>query len=229
MRVVVALGGNALLRRGEPLTAENQRANARAACEALAPVALEHELVDLARQRPAGRAARAAGLRLHGGRDLPARRPRRADRGDDRLPHPAGARERAAVREAPRDAPDDDRGRPRRPGVRRTRRSRSARSTTRTRPTRSPARRAGRSSPTATASAASSPRRCRSGSSSIEPIESLLEHGCVVICAGGGGIPTMYTDEPAPAGRRLVGVEAVIDKDLASALLAIDLARRRAR
>src|SRR5580765_1978471 len=45
MRVVVALGGNALLRRGEPLTAENQRVNARRACEALAPVALEHELV----------------------------------------------------------------------------------------------------------------------------------------------------------------------------------------
>ena len=45
MRIVVALGGNALLRRGEPLTAENQRANARAACKALAPVALEHDLV----------------------------------------------------------------------------------------------------------------------------------------------------------------------------------------
>ena len=45
MRVVVALGGNALLRRGEPLTAENQRANVRIACEALAPVALAHELV----------------------------------------------------------------------------------------------------------------------------------------------------------------------------------------
>src|SRR4051795_10682003 len=45
VRVVVALGGNALLRRGEPLTAENQRMNARAACRALAPVALEHELV----------------------------------------------------------------------------------------------------------------------------------------------------------------------------------------
>src|SRR6185295_15853880 len=45
MRVVVALGGTALLRRGEPLTAENQRANARVACEALAPLALEHELV----------------------------------------------------------------------------------------------------------------------------------------------------------------------------------------
>src|ERR1700745_1040861 len=45
MRVVVALGGNALLRRGQKLTAENQRENARAACKALAPVALEHELV----------------------------------------------------------------------------------------------------------------------------------------------------------------------------------------
>ena len=45
MRVVVALGGNALLRRGQPLTAENQRANARIACKALAPLALEHELV----------------------------------------------------------------------------------------------------------------------------------------------------------------------------------------
>src|SRR5690348_3323845 len=45
MRVVVALGGNALLQRGQPLTAANQRANARAACRALAPVALEHQLV----------------------------------------------------------------------------------------------------------------------------------------------------------------------------------------
>jgi len=43
VRVVVALGGNALLRRGEPLTAENQRANARVACGALAT--LEHQLV----------------------------------------------------------------------------------------------------------------------------------------------------------------------------------------
>jgi carbamate kinase len=57
----------------------------------------------------------------------------------------------------------------------------------------------------------------------IEPVEWLLEHGSVVICAGGGGIPVMYTDDPVPAGRQLVGVEAVIDKDLASALLARDL------
>ena len=57
----------------------------------------------------------------------------------------------------------------------------------------------------------------------IDVIRTLLEHGVIVICAGGGGIPTAYTDEPAPAGRRLEGVEAVIDKDLASALLAIEL------
>ena len=45
MRIVVALGGNALLRRGEPLTAENQRRNVRVACKALAPLAKKHQLV----------------------------------------------------------------------------------------------------------------------------------------------------------------------------------------
>ena len=45
MRVVVALGGNALLRRGEALTAENQRRNVSVACKALAPLAKEHQLV----------------------------------------------------------------------------------------------------------------------------------------------------------------------------------------
>jgi carbamate kinase len=51
----------------------------------------------------------------------------------------------------------------------------------------------------------------------IRPIRWLLEHGTVVICAGGGGIPTMY--EPG-ANRKLVGVEAVVDKDACSELLA---------
>ena len=51
----------------------------------------------------------------------------------------------------------------------------------------------------------------------IRPIRWLLEKNVVVICAGGGGIPTMY--DPDAAGT-LVGVEAVIDKDLASELLA---------
>ena len=45
MRIVIALGGNALLRRGEPMTADNQRRNIRTAAEALAPIACEHELV----------------------------------------------------------------------------------------------------------------------------------------------------------------------------------------
>jgi carbamate kinase len=48
-------------------------------------------------------------------------------------------------------------------------------------------------------------------------IRHLLRAGVVVICAGGGGIPVAREE----AGYR--GVEAVIDKDLASALLAIEL------
>jgi carbamate kinase len=45
MRVVVALGGNALLRRGQALTDENQSQNVALAADELTPVALEHELV----------------------------------------------------------------------------------------------------------------------------------------------------------------------------------------
>jgi carbamate kinase len=45
VRVVVALGGNALLRRGESLDQRTQRRNAAAAAAALAPVAAQHELV----------------------------------------------------------------------------------------------------------------------------------------------------------------------------------------
>jgi carbamate kinase len=51
----------------------------------------------------------------------------------------------------------------------------------------------------------------------IRPVRWLLEHGTVIICAGGGGIPTAYA---AGRERTLGGVEAVIDKDLASELLA---------
>jgi carbamate kinase len=54
----------------------------------------------------------------------------------------------------------------------------------------------------------------------MRPIRWLLDCGTVVICAGGGGVPTMY--EPGKA-RVLAGVEAVIDKDLASELLAREL------
>ena len=56
------------------------------------------------------------------------------------------------------------------------------------------------------------------------PIKWLLEKNTIVIAAGGGGIPTMYL---AGADRKLVGVECVIDKDLASELLARDLGADR--
>lgn len=45
MRVVVALGGNALLKRGESMTAEVQRANVRTAAIALADLARDHDIV----------------------------------------------------------------------------------------------------------------------------------------------------------------------------------------
>jgi len=49
-------------------------------------------------------------------------------------------------------------------------------------------------------------------------IEALVEDGVLVIAGGGGGVPVVHTE----AGG-LQGVAAVVDKDLASALLAIDL------
>jgi carbamate kinase len=52
----------------------------------------------------------------------------------------------------------------------------------------------------------------------IRPIQWLLDNGVIVICAGGGGIPTMYRDDGT-----LEGADVVVDKDRASALLATQL------
>jgi carbamate kinase len=52
----------------------------------------------------------------------------------------------------------------------------------------------------------------------LDVIRMLVDNGVVVICAGGGGIPTAYDRD-----NKLYGVEAVIDKDLASSLLSRDL------
>ena len=222
MRVVVALGGNALLRRGEPLTAENQRANARTAYEALAPVALDHELVIshgngpqvglLALQGAAYTDVAAYPLDLLGaqtegmigyliqqelGNVLPFEK------------HLATLLTQIEV-----DPDDPAFGNPTKP-----------------------------IGPVYTAAEAEVLAKGKGwtfkldGDSmrrvvpspvpkrifGLQTIEVLLRDGAVVICAGGGGIPVMYTDEAVPAGRRLVGIEAVIDKDLASALLAADL------
>jgi len=45
MLIVAALGGNALLRRGEPMSADLMQANVRIAAAALAPIARQHQLI----------------------------------------------------------------------------------------------------------------------------------------------------------------------------------------
>ena len=52
----------------------------------------------------------------------------------------------------------------------------------------------------------------------LEPIRLLVEAGVCVICAGGGGIPVIRTKTG-----QMEGVEAVIDKDRTSSLLAVAL------
>jgi len=52
----------------------------------------------------------------------------------------------------------------------------------------------------------------------LEPIRLLVEAGVCVICAGGGGIPVIRN-----ATRQMEGVEAVIDKDRTAGLLAAAL------
>lgn len=55
----------------------------------------------------------------------------------------------------------------------------------------------------------------------LDVIRRLAESGCVVIACGGGGIPVVRR------GDRLTGIDAVIDKDRASALLAHELGAER--
>ena len=222
MRVVVALGGNALLRRGEPLTAENQRANARVACKALAPVALEHELVIshgngpqvglLALQGSAYTEVDPYPLDLLGaqtegmigyliqqelGNELPL---------EKRL-----ASLLTLIEVDRRDPAFADPTKPIGPIYDEEQSARLAEE------------KGWLFKPDGDSFRRVVPSPLPQRIFGVEPVEWLLAHDCVVICAGGGGIPVMYTDESVPAGRRLVGVEAVIDKDLASALLAQDL------
>jgi carbamate kinase len=222
MRVVAALGGNALLRRGQALTAENQRENARAACKALAEVARDHELVIshgngpqvglLALQGSAYTAvdtypldvldAQTEGMigyiiQQELGNELPFER------------HLATLLTMIEV-----DADDPAFAEPTKPIGPLYDADEAARLE---------AEKGWTFKPDGDSLRRVVPSPLPKRIFEIEAIKRLLDSGCVVICAGGGGIPTRYTDEPVPAGRRLVGVEAVIDKDLASALLAIDV------
>jgi len=219
MRIVIALGGNALLKRGEPMTAEHQRANVRVGAQALARVAREHELVIshgngpqvglLALQGEAYKDVESYPLDILGaetqgmigylieqevGNLLPEERPL------------------ATVLTMVEVDPDD-------PAF--------------TDPTKfvGPVYDEAQASALAADKGWSvkpdgvywrrvvpSPRPKRIFE--IRPMRWLLEQGAVVICAGGGGIPTMYARDRE---RYLMGVEAVIDKDLASSLLAREL------
>jgi carbamate kinase len=222
MRVVVALGGNALLRRGEPLTAENQRANARVACKALAPVALEHELVI-----SHGNGPQVGLLALQGSSytevdpyplDLLGAQTEgmigyliQQELGNELPQEKRLASLLTLIEVDPNDPAFEDPTKPIGPIYDKEESERLAKDKGWVFKPDGDSFRRVVPSPL--------PRRIFG----IEPVQWLLEHNSVVICAGGGGIPVMYTDEPVPAGRQLVGVEAVIDKDLASALLAKDI------
>jgi carbamate kinase len=222
LRVVAALGGNALLRRGQSLTAENQRENARVACKALAPVALEHELVIshgngpqvglLALQGSAYTEVEPYPLDLLGAQTEGMIGYLIQQELGNELPFEKRLASLLTLIEVDRDDPAfQDPTKPIGPIYSEQEAQRlAAEKGWVFKPDGDSFRRV---------VASPLPRRIFG----IEPVEWLLEHGVLVICAGGGGIPVMYTDAPAPAGRRLVGAEAVIDKDLASALLAKDL------
>ena len=222
MRVVVALGGNALLRRGQELSAENQRENARVACRSLAPLALEHELV-----LSHGNGPQVGLLALQGAAYAPVETYPldvldaqtegmigyivQQELGNE-LPFDVRFATLLTMIEVDRDDPAFDN--PTKP-IGPMYDEAEAR--------RLEAEKGWVFKPDGDAFRRVVPSPLPKRIFGVDMIEALLERHCVVICAGGGGIPTMYTDEPVPAGRRLVGVEAVIDKDLASALLAIDL------
>jgi carbamate kinase len=218
---VIALGGNALLRRGQPMTAENQRANIRSAAESIAEVAPGNEIVIAHGNGPqvgllALQAAAYHDL-AHGVASYPL----------DLL----GAQTEAMIgyvieQELGNLLPADqslatiltmievDRNDPA-----------FANPTKPIGPVydRETAERLKAASGWAIAPDGDKFRRVVASPKpkrifEIRSIRSLVEQGTIVICAGGGGIPTMY-DETG----MLHGVEAVIDKDLASALLAEQL------
>jgi carbamate kinase len=222
MRVVVALGGNALLQRGQPLTAENQRANARVACEALAPLALEHELV-LAH----GNGPQVGLLALQGAayKDVEVYPLDVLDAQTEgligyileqelgnALPFEKHIATLLTMIEVDRNDPAF--GNPTKPiGPMYAKEEADDLA----------AQKGWTFKPDADGFRRVVPSPLPKRIFGIPAIQTLLERGWIVICSGGGGIPTRYTDEPAVPGRRLEGVEAVIDKDLASALLAADL------
>jgi carbamate kinase len=218
MRVVIALGGNALLRRGQPMTERNQRENVRVDCQALAPIAREHAIVLthgngpqvglLALQAAAYDRAGAYPLDVLGAETEGMIGYLIMQELGNALP--AGQQFVTMLTQVEVDPGDPAFRAPTKfigPIYPREEAERLARERGWVMALDGEAWRRVVPSPL--------PKRIFE----IQPITWLVERGAIVICAGGGGIPTTYR----PGTRTLVGVEAVIDKDRAGALLARSL------
>lgn len=217
MRIVIALGGNALLQRGQPMTAENQRANIRLAAERIADVAQGNEIVIahgngpqvglLALQAAAYHDVAPYPLDILGAQtEAMIGYVIEQELGNLLPPEQQLATVLTMIEVDPDDPAFEHPTKPIGPLY-----------------DRETAQRLQAASGWAIAADGNKFRRVVASPKpkrifEIRPIRSLVEHGTIVICAGGGGIPTMY-DEVG----QLRGVEAVIDKDLAAALLAEQL------
>ncbi len=216
MRVVAALGGNALLRRGEPTDADTQRRNVARAVAALASVAREHELVVTHGNGPqvgllALQAEAYSGVRPYPldvlGAESEGMIGYLLDQGlVGELPD---RRVATLLTQVIVDSTDPAFQHPAKPigpvyGHEEAERLAAERGFSIAR------------DGEAWRRVVPSPEpRCII---EIESIRILLDAHTIVICVGGGGVPVTE----APDGR-LVGLEAVIDKDLAAALLARQL------
>jgi len=216
-RVVVALGGNALLRRGEPVSAATQRDNIRRAAKALAQLMDEgHQLVITHGNGPQvgllalqGEAAGKSGFPLDVlGAETEGMIGYVLQQELDNA-HPAPARFATLLTQVEVDPHDAAFGAPAKPvGPVYS----EAQAQTLKQQRGWAVARDGK----AWRRVVASPRPLRI--LEIEVIRLLVEQGVTVICAGGGGIPVVRR-----ADGTHIGVEAVIDKDHASGLLAAEL------
>ncbi|KZK79195.1 Carbamate kinase 1 [Pseudovibrio sp. W64] len=218
MRVVVALGGNALLRRGEAMTAENQRKNARIAAEALAPLYDDgHEVVIthgngpqvglLALQGAAYEQVEAYPLDVLGAETVGMIGYMIEQELGNLLPFEKPfATILTQVEVDPNDPAFKDPTKPIGPLYSKEEAERLA--DEKGWSIREDGDKWRRVVPSPL------PKHIFE----IRPIKWLLDHDVLVIAAGGGGIPTMYNEE-----KKLVGVECVIDKDRCSGLLAKEI------
>ena len=219
MRIVVALGGNALLKRGEPMTAEMQRTNVRTAARSLVPVAEHHQLVLshgngpqvglLALQAAAYKEVEAYPLDVLGAQtEGMIGYLIEQELGNLLRPEVPFATLLTMIEV---DANDPAFGDPTKfVGPIYSDEEAAALTADKGWTFRRDGEHLRRVVPSP------EPKRIFE----LRPIQWLLEKGVLVICAGGGGIPTAWVPGQ---DRVLGGVEAVIDKDLASALLARDL------